>query len=369
MVEVPTDRSAVTAEWLGEVLGQPVAEVAPESLGEGVGVMAQVTRLRVSYTEPDGADGAGASADRRPSTLILKTPSPAEQNRVAAVAYGFYQREVRFYQEIADHISLRVPHCYYAGMHESSVPFAIVMEDVTGARMVDQLADVDPADADKVVDAMAAFHARWWDSPDLTQLDWLPPINNDQYKAFSEVLPQLVPVLKAKYGERLESEGFAILEGMVDAYQPFLDHWVDTGPLTFCHYDLRPDNILFAPPSDPDSICVLDWQLAVRHRGTFDLAYYLGQNVPPTFRRAHEDRLLRRYHHALTGLGVHGYSFDRCWDDYRLSMLMHVVSATQIAVLDGGNARGQQLLDAMITSGWTAAVELDSGSFLPTLRR
>lgn len=363
MVDVPQDKAAVTPEWLGHVLGCGVETITMENLGEGVGVMAEVTRLHVTYRQPRPDD-----ATERPATLILKTASPAEQNRVAAVAYGFYQREVRFYQEIAGRIDLRVPHCYYAGMHESSVPFAIVMEEITGARVVDQLSDVAVGDAEKVIDSIATLHARWWEAPELDDLDWLPPINNDQYKAFGQVMPQLVPVLRDKYGDRLEGAGFAILDGMLEAYPAYLDHWMTDGPVTFCHYDLRPDNILFAPPSDPTSVCVLDWQLAVRHRGTFDIAYYLGQNVAPEFRRAHEDTLLRRYHDALTGLGVIGYSFERCWDDYRRSMLMHVVSATQLAVLDGGNARGQKLLDAMVTAGWTAAVELDAGAFIAELR-
>ena len=43
---------------------------------------------------------------------------------------------------------------------------------------------------------------------------------------------------------------------------------------------------------------------------------------------------------------------------------MHLVSATQIQLLDGGNDRGQQLLDTMLTQGWQAAADLDAGAFL-----
>lgn len=352
MTGFPAGPAEVTAGWLGGVLGTTVESVTAENLGEGVGVMSEVTRLTPTY--PDGADG--------PASLILKTASPAEQNRETATTYGFYRREVRFYQELAADLPVDVPRCRFAAMDDSSVPFAILLDEVTGARAVDQLAGGSLTDAEKVVDAIAALHARWWDAPDLDQLDWLPPVNNDLYKGYAEVMPQLVPVLQAKYGDRIEPEGFAALDRMGTAYPAYLDHWVESGPLTFCHYDLRLDNILFDPPGG--GVCLLDWQLAVRHRGTFDLAYYLGQNVPPAFRREHQEALLRRYHDAITGHGVTGYGYDRCWDDYRRAMLMHLVSATQIAVLDGGNERGQQLLDAMLTAGWTAAVELDSADFL-----
>ncbi len=355
MAAFPASPSELTADWLSGVLGAPVAGLSHENLGEGVGVMAEVSRIHVEYD--DEAEG--------PETLILKTVAPMPQNRETATQYGFYRREVRFYQDVADKLRIRVPRCYYAGMDESSVPFAILMEEVTGARVIDQLDGGSMADAEMVVDAIAALHARWWDSPELDQLDWLPPVNNDLYKGYAAVMPQLVPVLEAKYGDRIEPEGFALLAAMGDHYPDYLDHWIESGPVTFAHYDLRLDNILFEPPSDPGSICLLDWQLAVRHRGTFDLAYYLGQNVPPDFRRDHQEAIVRRYHDALTGRGISGYSYDQCWDDYRRGMLMHIVSATQIAILEGGNERGQQLLDAMLTAGWTAAVELDAGEFLP----
>lgn len=358
MTDFPASPAEVSADWLGTVLETDVTDVAAANLGEGLGIMAEVTRLTPTYG--DGASG--------PETLILKTPSPAEQNLETATTFGFYSREVRFYQDVADQMSLRVPRCYFADMAPSSVPFAIVMEEVTGARIIDQIQGCTLADAEKVVDAVAQLHARWWNHDGLADLDWLPPVNNDAYKGYAEVMPQLVPVLQAKYGDRIEPEGMPLLEAMTELYTSYLDSWIDRGNVTFCHYDLRLDNILFEPTSDPDGICLLDWQLAVKHCGTFDIGYFLGQNVSPEFRREHQDTLLRRYHDALVGLGVSGYSFDQCWDDYRRSMLTHIVAATQVAVLDGGNERGQQLLDCMLTWGWTAAVELDAGDFLDELR-
>lgn len=354
MATIPSSPGEVTASWLSEVLGTHVTEVSAANLGEGVGVMGEVTRLRLTY-----ADGAGG-----PATLIAKTVSPAEQNLETAGTYGFYAREVAFYQEVAQLMDLRVPECLYADMAPGGVPFILLLEEVVGARQIDQLVGPTPDEAARIVDEVAKLHATWWDNPAIEELSWLPPMNNELYKGYADVLPQLAPLLKANWGERLDPAAMPWLDELCERYVGLLDWFVESGPVTFCHYDLRPDNILIAPESDPDGICLLDWQLAVRHRGTFDMAYFLGQNVPVEFRRRHQDALLRRYHDNLVGLGVHGYSFDRCWDDYRASMLMHVVSATQIQLLEGGNERGQQLLDAMLTQGWQAAVDLDAGEFL-----
>ena len=345
---IPASSADITPAWLSEVLGAEIADAEVANLGEGVGVMAEVSRITLTY----GPGGEG------PATLIAKTQSPMEANLDTARTYGFYTREVAFYREVADRMKLRVPGCHHVDAAAGGTPFVLLLEDVSDARQLDQLDGISLADAEAVVDEIAKLHARWWEG--LDDLDWLPPMNNPLYKGYGQVLPDLTGLLKQTWADRLEAAAMPWLDQLCASYADYLDWFVESGPLTFCHYDLRPDNILV----EPSGICVLDWPLAVRHRGTFDISYFLGQNVPTEFREANQDVLLRRYHDALTGLGVEGYSFEQCWDDYRAGMLMHLVSATQIQTLDGGNERGQALLDAMLTQGWRSAVDLDAGDFL-----
>ena len=42
----------------------------------------------------------------------------------------------------------------------------------------------------------------------------------------------------------------------------------------------------------------------------------------PETRRLLEQPLLRHYHGRLLALGVQGYSWDDCWNDYRLSVIL-----------------------------------------------
>lgn len=351
MTPIPRSPAEITAGWLSDVLGRNVADVAVANLGEGVGVMGEVSQLTLTYG--DGSSG--------PGTVIAKTIAPTEANLDTAATYGFYVREVSFYQHVAATMDVRVPQCHHADMAHGGVPFVLLLEEIVGARQLDQIAGIELDDARAVIDEVAKLHATWWGSADLDRLDWLPPVNNDIYKGYGQVLPDLAVLLQQQWGDRLDDGAWPWLDHLCQSYPRYLDWFPETGPLTFCHYDLRPDNILV----ENGRVCLLDWQLAVRHRGTFDVAYFLGQNVSVDFRRSHQDELLRRYHDRLVQLGVSDYSFDRCWDDYRAAMLMHVVSATQIQLLDGGNERGQQLLDAMLTQGWQAAVDLDAGDFLP----
>src|SRR5438270_440203 len=83
----------LTAEWLAEALGSgPVA--AFEVTAIGTGQMSESRRVRVRY-----ADGAGG-----PASVVLKTASADENSRAAGVGLGVYEREVRFYRELAPRI-------------------------------------------------------------------------------------------------------------------------------------------------------------------------------------------------------------------------------------------------------------------------
>ena len=66
-----------------------------------------------------------------------------------------------------------------------------------------------------------------------------------------------------------------------------------------------------------------------------------------------------------TDRGVSGYSFDQCWDDYRMATLFCVayplVAGGQI---DLGNERGVELVGEMARRSLTAVTDLDADSLL-----
>ena len=39
-------------------------------------------------------------------------------------------------------------------------------------------------------------------------------------------------------------------------------------------------------------------------------------------RRRHENRLLEMYYSVLIQHGITGYSFEQCWDDYRMALVL-----------------------------------------------
>ena len=61
------------------------------------------------------------------------------------------------------------------------------------------------------------------------------------------------------------------------------------------HFDFRVDNLLFGDPLGPEPLAVVDWQLACRSRGAFDLAYLLCQSMASARRRRDEHAILQRW--------------------------------------------------------------------------
>ena len=51
---------------------------------------------------------------------------------------------------------------------------------------------------------------------------------------------------------------------------------------------------------------------------------------------------------TLVERGVSGYSLDQCWDDYRMSLLQMCTAVVIVSDLQGGNERGDELLDNLL---------------------
>lgn len=337
--------------WLSEALGFEVDYVRSEPLAAGVGVQSEVARLHLE-------------GDEAPETVIVKIGSADPVRRTYASSFGIYEREVRFYEELAPEVEVRVPQALHTTLDDGGARFVLILEELRGGRSVDQLDGCALDDARTVIDALADLHGRWWDRPRLHELRWLPGPVDAESTTYIETAAELVGPLRQ--GHELDDAAQPWLDALVGGkYLALLERWAASSVTTLCHHDLRFENLLFdLTASEPLSL--LDWQRVQRDPGIVDVASFLGQHVPTQLRRDHEDALLRRYHDAVSDLGA-DLSFDRCWDDYRAAMLRHVARAPGLAVVDGRNERGRALLDSMIERGWQAAVDLDAGSVLAEL--
>jgi aminoglycoside/choline kinase family phosphotransferase len=351
---IPTSLDDFTPEWLTGALGAQVTHVEIEPVGQGVGILGLLARLRLTY----------AGDSDRPSSVIAKIASSNPETVMVAVHYGFYLNEVQFYRDCASTEGLRVPAIHYSDIDESESKFVLLLEDLGAARLADQIAGCPPADAAHVMDAAAALHSFWWNSPKLADLTWLRPVNNDAYKSSQEQYAQVWPGFLERFGDRLPPRALAVGEAFQHRIARLFDWVVENRPMTIAHTDFRLDNLFFDHP-DGSPLTIIDWQLSVRSTGAIDVGYFLAESLSVEDRRAHERPLLERYHAGLLAGGVTEYSFDELYDDYRLSLITQLTIPVIAQSMDPGNDRGRRLMDAMVERVFIAIDDHDAGRFMP----
>jgi aminoglycoside/choline kinase family phosphotransferase len=362
-LDIPKNPDALTAEWLtaalrtNAALGEVrVASFDYEPIAAGVGFLGKLGRLRLAY-----AGNAGTA----PRTLIAKQPTEDAKSRQLAMMFRFYEREVSFYKAIGPRAGIRVPALHYGAADPANGDFVMLMEDLAPARVGDQLEGCSAEQARTAVAGIARCHARWWQSPELAALDWLPatnaPVHHFAQPAFQQCWPafvqfvgdRLTPGLK-RTGEDLAGKVIRMLDGIA------------ARPQTLVHGDYRADNLFFGGAGDPAALAAVDWQVSSRGGGAFDIAYFLSGNVSPQVRRDSEQELLGLYVRILKENGVEDYGLDECRADYRFATLYCLVYAVIIiGTLDPANARGLALFHANFERVATAIADLDAGAVLP----
>jgi hypothetical protein len=225
----------------------------------------------------------------------------------------------------------------------------------------DQVVGCSKAQAELAIRELAKFHATWWESPRLAELDWVWAFNHPVRSAAAQgAYAGAWGPFKQLWAKQVPADVLAIGEKFHDALPKLLDR-LAASPVTITHGDYRLDNLFFATPEgDP---AVVDWQIIALGNGLFDVAYFMAGAVSPADRRALEMDLLRMYHGILLERGVKNYSFDQCLLDYRTSALFCWQYAVLIlGVLDASNERGLALFTTVLERFVAIIVDLKAGS-------
>ena len=148
--DFPQHPDQLTSDWLTKVLGYSVGGFKITYFSEGTGVMSWVMRLNLD------------TAHDKPNSLIAKFPSPSEVNRDGANRYDMYEKEVKFYQSYAGKLDIQAPQCYFSAFEPSTKGFVVLLEDLEGWQIGDQIAGCTLEDAKSVIRALARFHASGW---------------------------------------------------------------------------------------------------------------------------------------------------------------------------------------------------------------
>jgi aminoglycoside/choline kinase family phosphotransferase len=354
-----SDPSMVDAEWFTDVLqhagvldGAAVAAVAQARIGTGQA--GQNVAFALTY------DGEAAGA---PATVVGKFPSPEPESRRAAVMFRLYEREVRFYQEIAGTVDIRVPACYHADIEPETGEFVLLLEDLRPAVQGDQLAGCSLDQAMLAMNELAALHAPRWDDPTLASIEWMGQPNDEQALGMIDgAYRGLWPGFAAQYGPSLTSDALALGEALGASMREWRS--ASAGPTCVVHGDYRLDNMLFGTEDSGYPLATVDWQTVAHGRGIADVAYFIGNGLPVPDRRKHEMALLKRYHDEMRRRGVVGYEWSQCLSDYKAATLSGIVMTVIASQVVHSDDRGVAMFAAMAERHFAHAIDHQAGETL-----
>ena len=361
----PTNPAEITAEWLtdalrnsGAIKHASVTAFDSKVIGEGAGLFGELINLSPQYDKPEAV---------APASLIGKFPTAALENREVAMFFRFYEREVNFYEQIAEKVELRTPRCYFSAFEPSNGDYLLLLEDLAPAQVGDQAAGCAANHVRLAVSELAKFHATWWKSPALDTLDWMPRLDADWYvqalnDGYAEAWAPFVEFTKDYLTPELADLG----QRYGKSIHKFMNKFGSELPATIVHGDFRLDNLFFASPEGGPPFAVIDWQISAKGGGIFDVAYFVCGTLPAAERKAVERDLVKLYHDTLAAHGVMDYSFDQCWEDYRLSTLILLIpSVIVLGSLDLANERAVELFTTISKRTFAAITDLKSAELLP----
>jgi hypothetical protein len=334
-----------------------VTDVRIETIGAGAGFFGELARVSLSYDRAEG----GA-----PATLIGKFPTLDPQGRELGNLFGFYEKEARFYDEIAPEAALRTPRCYYGAADVEGDAYLLLLEDLSPLhREGDEVASCSIGDAEAAIRDLARFHAAFWESPRLLECEWLPMVNAPVYQSAEGSYQQVWEPFLQHFGDDLSPEMRRIGSDL-RTHIIQIANLIEPAPRTIIHGDFRLDNMFFSGDGAACALTAFDWQIASKGRGVFDVAYFLASCLEPDVRRAHEMRLLHLWHDIVSARDRIGYTFEQALHDYRLCVLYaHVYTVIGLGSLDFANERGMALFRAWLRRRTAAVEELNAGELMP----
>jgi len=287
----------------------------PRVLLANKGATSLLYRVSLSYDGP---------APRAPRTLVAKLASDDCATRGMMNSLGAYERELRFYADLAGQSGLPTARCYYSARAPELGTYLLLLEDLAGETGIDSLASLELALCE-----LARMHARHWNSRTLAAHVWL-----ERTSAQSETLACLLSNAKqriaTRFGHVLPPTFARVLELASNQLESFSTR-ERRRAYTLVHGDLHPGNVM----RGPDGLTFIDWQTVDIGSPGRDLARLIAMSLPPMPRLGQERRLVAIYHGALRENGVAGYSLRSCFEDYRFGLMTSaLVNALALAELD-----------------------------------
>ena len=376
--DVPFCLDEIDADWLTQALreggvltDERVTDFSHKVIGEGAGFNGEVAILSLQYSQ--------RPADA-PESMVLKIPT-ALKNRVLGQTMGLYEKEIRFYRDLQPTLTLRTPRHYYSALDTFDDPdlvlermeglnrmpiwlisilskvasfviartprrYALLIEDLSGYRLGDQMDVCSDEDTRRVLVAMAKFHGQFWDSSTLSAMSWVAPVAVTS-RIIQMMFLQSIDKYRSANADSLSDRQLTLIAWLKENGIALTEKMGEE-PATLLHGDVRLDNVCFDDASD--EVLLFDWQTMTRGPAGMDLAYFLSATVPAEASDSKISELIDFYHDQLGQAGVTISPARLRWQ-YEIGMLamFHRILPTLFRdEMDLGAERGPQMMQAWV---------------------
>lgn len=345
VIERPAD---LTADWLTSTIGAPVAEFSCERIGTGQ--MSECYRVSLTYS----GDDAG------PATVVLKVAATDPVSRQTGLALGLYEREVRFYTDIAPRIGGPVAPCYSSAFDTGTAAFHLVLGDAGPAVVGDEIRGATVEQALLALAQLGRLHGPLLGDPAMASAEWL----NRETPVNQALSAQLYAGFAERYASTIAPEHRLVCERLVAGFDAYLE--AEAAPdrvRGVVHGDYRLDNMLFGEAGADRPLTVVDWQTVTWGPAMTDVAYFLGCALPVQVRRDHYDALLTAYHQALGPNSP--VELDEVREGVRRQSFFGVMMAIVSSMLVERTGRGDEMFMTMLQRHCQHVLDVDALSVLP----
>jgi hypothetical protein len=357
VVERPSDLST---EWLTGTIGAGTVErFNAERIGTGQ--MSECYRVALTYAQP----GSG------PASVVLKVAATDPVSRQTGLALGLYEREVRFYTEIAPRLGGEersdrgidlgpIAPCHHAAFDAGTGAFDLLLGDAGPAVVGDEIRGATAEQAKLAMIQLARLHGPLLRDASLAGADWL----NRDARINQALISQLYTGFADRYADRMSAEQRTVCERLVSAFDAYVAEEGGADRIRgLVHGDYRLDNMLFGLDGAERALTVVDWQTVTWGPAMTDAAYFLGCALQVEDRRAHHDDLLRAYADAL-GPDAQ-VSLDDVRDGVRRQSFFGVMMTIVSSMLVARTKRGDEMFMTMLERHSRHVLDTDALGILP----
>jgi hypothetical protein len=346
-VERPDD---LTAEWLTAAIGAGTVEKF-RTARIGTGQMSECYRVALTY-----AGGAAGG----PQSVVLKVAATDPASRQTGLALGLYEREVRFYTDIAPGIGGPVAPCFSSAFDIETGVFHLLLGDADPAAVGDEIRGATIEQAMLAMTELGRLHAPLLGQTSMADVEWL----NRDSPMNQALIAQLYAGFVDRYGDGIAPAHREVCDRLVGGFDAYVAHEAAADRVHgLVHGDYRLDNMLFGQRGADRPLTVVDWQTVTWGPATTDVSYFLGCALADDIRRDNYDALLGAYHDALGPDAA--LSVDDVREGVRRQAFFGVMMAIVSSMLVERTERGDEMFMTMLRRHSQHVVDTDALATLP----